>query len=97
MMRAGWYCALAGGILTKGKSDHDLDLVFVPMDTTKEDVFKLYHVLSYFGMQRIISADLMQKAWRKKGSQDCKFVEWWETKDEKRIDVIIPTRSGKLA
>lgn len=29
-MAAGWYVALAGGVLNNGSSDTDLDLVFMP-------------------------------------------------------------------
>lgn len=44
-MQAGYYLALAGGVLNKGKSLNDLDLVAMPM-TEESCIEKLLVVLS---------------------------------------------------
>jgi len=85
----GWHVALAGGVLHKGKSDHDLDLVFFPRDSTNIQLGDLYRGLHYYGLTRTHTEVDMLTHWRSKGSSDFKHVEVWATADDRRVDVII--------
>lgn len=41
----GYHIALAGGVLNKGASNKDLDLIFLPLDTQVERVRSLLNLL----------------------------------------------------
>lgn len=86
---AGWFIALAGGVLNRGSSSHDLDIVAVPMSTARIDVRKLRRALVAFGMVRTRTASQLRQRWRRKGSDDRKLVEVWRYRG-KRVDVIVP-------
>ena len=90
----GWHVALAGGVLNKGSSEHDLDLVFYPHSTTNVNLIKLRDALYALGWIRTHSSDLMINHWITKGSTDRKFVEVYQTPDGRRVDVIIPSLYG---
>lgn len=85
----GWHVALAGGVLQKGHSDHDLDLVFFPRNTSNIQLVDLYRGLGAYGLTRTHTDADMISHWRSKGSSDFKHVEVWTTTDDKRVDVII--------
>lgn len=91
MMLAGWYIALAGGVLNNGKSKHDLDLVLIPMSSERQDLTEAYHVLKAHGMWRRLRVQSLHRFWREKGSDDRKHVEVWATEDDRRVDIIIPS------
>lgn len=95
LMGAGWFVALAGGVLNKGYSEHDLDLVFVPMKTGKTDLVELHRVLSGYLGTRTHEAEQMREHWKAKGSPDGKYVEVWRTDDGKRVDVIVAYPENK--
>lgn len=84
----GWFPALTGGVLRSGKSNHDLDVVFVPHEQPSlESLKEIFREI--FGWSQIRTAEQMQEGWKLKGSKDMKHVEEWRTLDGKRIDVII--------
>jgi hypothetical protein len=87
---ANWYVALGGGVLNRGESSHDLDLVMVPYSTERVELFELYNVFVQLGWERTHDAFMVQRTWRKKNSTDNKHVEVWESHG-RRIDVIIPS------
>lgn len=93
LMAKGWFVALAGGVLTRGWSDHDLDLVAVPMDSTSVNVDAVRDVLARYGYGRTHDANDMRNHWRTKGSTDNKVVEVFSD-GCKRIDVIYTYTGG---
>lgn len=94
MMRRGWFLALTGGVLTRGFSDHDLDLVAVPMKTLHTDLNNLHDCFTTFGMERTHDAETMRERWKSKGSPDGKYVEVYRFGD-KRIDIIVAYPEGR--
>lgn len=78
-----WYVALGGGVLHKGKSQHDLDLIMVPAYGANID--KLYSVLLSQGWRRVRTAEQMRAGW---AVPDTKHVEEWLL-NQKRVDLII--------
>jgi len=95
LMVNGWFVALAGGVLNKGRSEHDLDLVLVPMKTGAASIAQLHMVLDFAGWKRTHEAEQMREHWKSKGSPDGKHVEVYRTYDGKRIDVIVAYPEGK--
>lgn len=93
-MEAGWFIALAGGVLNKGESVHDLDLVAVPMKTGKNHLVDLHNTLTYIGWTRTHEAEQMREHWKSKGSPDGKYVEVYQTDDGRRVDVIVAYLEG---
>lgn len=85
----GWYCALAGSVLFKGHSDHDLDLIFYPHNSTDYKLNYLYQALEEVGLIRWKTKEEVHLEWRiKRKSSDEKHVEIW-MKGARRVDVII--------
>lgn len=84
----GWFVGISGGVLLKGSSVHDLDLLFVPMDNVDKCIACLHKCLVDFSWKIIRTKEEMQEGWRAKGLRDNKHVEHWEF-NNKRIDVII--------
>lgn len=89
LMAAGWFIALAGGVLNKGYSEHDLDLVAVPMKTYNTKLHLLHSTLEDSGLCRRTTWEMMRKAWQNKNNYDGKYVEVYYTADGKRVDIII--------
>lgn len=91
--RAGWHVALGGGVLLRGWSNHDLDLIVYPHSSERANLLKLRKTLQAAGMVRRASAAAVQEEWRKLGSRDCKHVEVWRTADARRVDIIVPSET----
>lgn len=89
LMADGWFLALAGGVLNKGYSEHDLDLVAVPMKSQYAILKHLHFGLAKVGCKRTHDAETMRAHWKAKGSPDDKYVEVYQTPDGKRIDIIV--------
>lgn len=86
-----WNVALGGGVLNKGFSYKDLDLVFYPHESGNEPLDKLHTTFGHFNWTRVKTSAEMLAHWKSKGSKDRKFVEVWKTAEDKRVDVIIPS------
>lgn len=84
----GWHCALTGGVLKKGKSKHDLDIIVYPHDSRLLSLGNLNYGLIKFGLKRFKSTEEMWANWEWKGSTDKKHVEVW-MKNKRRVDIII--------
>lgn len=95
-----WHCALGGGVLYRGTSNHDLDVILIPHSTTEPvinhkihdvywDVSPIYEAMRFFGFERSKTADEMKKHWESKGGGDTKHVEVWLDGDNRRVDLII--------
>lgn len=88
----GWHFALAGGVLMRGESDHDLDVLVYPRcSAIPIDTGKLRACLRALGWTLRGRAEYVIEEWEKKGSIDRKHVDIWATADRKRVDVIVPT------
>ena len=86
---AGFYVGLTGSVLTVGASQHDLDLIVYPAQSTVTTDFSLArYILISEGWEVYIPAERVQYHWRKKGNNDTKEVEVWLTGDNRRVDVF---------
>lgn len=84
---AGFCVALTGGVIREGSSDHDVDVIFYPLQAPTGDVGKLQQSLRDFGMKQRVARSAVTAGWRSKGSLDEKWVEVWDL-DGKRIDTF---------
>lgn len=90
LQHAGWHFALAGGVLFKGRSTHDLDIIAYPHITCAGNRRALRKLLREpFGWYLRMRAWELHRYWRRKGSQDRKHVEVWKTPDGRRVDLFI--------
>lgn len=90
----GWHAALGGGVLARGYSTHDLDLIVYAHTRGRGAVTDVVLSLSDLGWTRTHDAAAMIAHWREQGSCDTKRVESWRTLDGKRVDVIYPAEAG---
>lgn len=86
---AGWHFALAGGVLLRGSSTHDVDIIAFPHVTLAGNRKALRRVLRTCGWYLRMKAWELHKYWRRKGSPDRKHVEVWKTTDGRRVDLMI--------
>lgn len=93
-----WHCSLAGGVLQRGQSNHDLDVILIPHSTNKYfetcgkrfwDLRKIRDAMTSFGYNLYKDANEMRAHWRTKGSEDSKHVEVWLDQYKRRVDLII--------
>lgn len=89
LKKVGYHAAIAGSVITKGESDHDLDLVVYPNDTTMQNRIELRDALNASGLKLKHDLKTVRKSWARKGSHDQKHVEVWEDLDGRRIDVFL--------
>lgn len=87
LARAGFNLALAGSVLTKGASDHDLDLVVFPHDASSVHIEVAKIELTMAGLIPMASRAKVAGIWERKGSTDTKHVERWNYKG-KLIDLF---------
>jgi hypothetical protein len=88
----GWHCALAGGVLRAGASNHDLDVVVFPHKRTanpRPNMRGLRSALRRLGFEMTWSRKEMQANWKKRGIKDRKWVEIWSTADNRRVDIMV--------
>lgn len=83
----GFGVGLTGGILRNGRSDHDIDVIFYPLQAPAGDFAELKGALKVFGMQLYMAREMLHEGWRSRGSQDEKWVEVWKHMG-KRVDVF---------
>ena len=89
----GFHVALAGGVLARGHSKHDLDVVVFPhckrpMSTARSREWAIRQSLRAAGLVRRRTWCQMHAYWRKHGSWDTKHVEVWVL-GARRVDVIM--------
>lgn len=85
---SGFGVGVTGSVLTKGQSQHDLDIIVYPLQSTAStDIAKAKLALVEAGMACHLGADVLKRVWRKKGSLDEKEVEVWRF-GKKRVDVF---------
>lgn len=87
LMPVGFYVGLTGGVLVKGQSSHDLDIIIYPASSKTHDHAALLAALEKFGMKLKFDRDVVVRRWRKLGSDDEKHIEVWEYRG-KRVDVF---------
>lgn len=85
--KIGFHVGLRGGVLMRGKSDHDLDLIIYPHDSTVCRAKLLYDELRVMGLDRQKTVAECHAGWRLRGSSDKKNVEIWTT-GERVIDIF---------
>lgn len=91
---AGFFVGLAGGVLMRGYSSKDLDVLVVPMTSAKVDLGALRLALARFEMKLRFDHLYVQRQWRKRqvDNQDAKHVEVWDAPPRygrRRVDLII--------
>ena len=84
-----WHVALAGSVLHKGKSDHDIDVVAFPRSKPDADIQRLRMALKSLGWKCTFTADDVLAGWRVRGSRDTKHVEVWRDALGRRMDVFV--------
>ncbi|MGN6108955.1 MAG: hypothetical protein ACTHU0_27865 [Kofleriaceae bacterium] len=85
----GWHCCLTGGVLVKGQSDHDLDVVVFPAKAQYHDLDKLYEGLELAGLRRCLTTAQVRESWETRHDVvDRKHVEVWRH-GTKRVDIIV--------
>lgn len=89
-LRPRYHCALTGGVLFKGESSHDLDIVIFPDQSQHFDIVEVHRALEKATLELRVSREIVVKDWRRRGIADDKWVEVWVTEDGRRVDVIIP-------
>lgn len=88
-----YHVALGGGVLLRGKSTHDLDVLVYPHHSSHFDIAEIRQLLKAAGCTVLATRRSIQRIWRAKGSTDQKWVEaWWF--DGKRVDIIMPSKVG---
>lgn len=88
----GWHFALTGGVLLRGSSEHDLDVVVYPeVSGDGIDATALRAALRGLGWTLYESASVLAARWRANGRRDRKHVDVWATDTGRRVDMIIPT------
>lgn len=93
--KVGWHVGLAGGVLRRGRSSKDVDMLVFPHHApiVDGDLKRLWKALRAVGMTRYRSVYQMHRFWEAKAehgqSADAKFVEVWQTAEGKRVDVIV--------
>jgi hypothetical protein len=86
-----YHAALGGGVLHRGSSDHDLDIVILPHHANHLDVGEIHKVLQAH-LRLVVTRDKVLEDWRRRGITDTKYVEVWvdDSNDEsRRVDIII--------
>lgn len=88
LLTRGFAVGLTGSVLTKGQSEHDLDIVLYPLQFTAETNWEAAReALTNAGFVCHLPVDVVQSAWRRKGSLDEKRVEVWLF-NKRRVDVF---------
>jgi hypothetical protein len=88
LMSQGFAVGLTGSVLTKGSSQHDLDIIIYPMRSTIRTHWEEARLaLMGAGFSCLIPADEVRRAWSRKGSDDQKNVEVWLF-NKRRVDVF---------
>lgn len=89
LTHSGWHVALGGGVLHKGDSKKDLDLVVYPHSTaTPHTMLSVQLAMEALGFRRVSSADATRDIWRDLGSKDEKTVEVFRDKHRRRVDMF---------
>lgn len=86
-----YHVAITGGVLFRGYSDQDLDLLIYPHTTASEQI-PLRHLLERFGLKRRLDCEFIHREWRRNGSEDTKYIEVYYY-GRKRIDIFQPWRA----
>lgn len=85
---AGYHVGIVGGVLHRGASVNDLDVVVYPRDTTRRNTGRARRVLERLGMVCQSSVRDTWTRWALHGSADRKCVDVWSTLDGRRVDVF---------
>lgn len=90
LQREGYAAALGGGVLNRGVSENDLDLIIYPLDTMKQDRERVNSVLEQHGLTLKVPLHKVRYHWVYRfKSHDQKHVEKWETSEGKKVDVFL--------
>jgi hypothetical protein len=74
----GYHSGILGSVILRGQSENDLDVVLYPhRKSARDDRDRVRVVFEGSGMKMIADAVDVRRAWRKKGSDDTKYVEKW--------------------
>lgn len=85
---AGFSVGLTGSLIRQECSQHDVDLIVYPFQSSQNtDFSRAKATLEKFGMKPVYNREQVTAHWRKKGSLDEKWVEIWDF-NGKRVDVF---------
>lgn len=84
----GYHVGLTGGVLLRGESKKDLDVLIYPRCThDSPDIEAVKRTFTNFGMEPYFDRAFITERWRAAGSLDEKHVEGW-TYAGKRVDIF---------
>lgn len=83
----GYLPALTGGVIVRGHSSHDVDLVIYPWSSARQDRAALFAALAGAGLELVVDRETVHESWRGRGLEDRKdvTVHLWQGK---RVDII---------
>lgn len=90
-LKPHYHVALAGGVLLRGESDHDLDVIVFPHKAHHFDLQEIHDALRGH-LHLVFTRERLAAMWRERGIKDTKHVEVWSDasgRHPKRVDVII--------
>lgn len=93
-LKPHYHVALAGSLLHRGFSNHDIDVMIFPHRTNHNNLEEVQGLLgSVPDMRPWIPVEAVHRQWRKLGSDDTKHVEVWRY-NGRRVDVFLPYATG---
>lgn len=84
------YCVgLTGGVLYRGRSRHDLDVIVFPSKSDHWKPAEVQILLVSAGLWLVRTREEVRREWGQRyKSNDRKHVEIWQTSEGKRVDVF---------
>lgn len=89
LRQVGYFAALTGGVLIRGWSRHDLDVIVTPLKKSRQPRRMMRQALTDAGLRLVISRPEVVRSWRERGIRDTKWVEIWYTSDHRRVDIML--------
>ena len=94
MAPSGFHAALGGGVMKRGRSSKDLDVIVYPNCVSPSFDWSLHwavisEILEEDGWIRFRDVHQMHRHWRSIGSDDQKHVEVWQDPKGRRVDLIV--------
>lgn len=83
------HVALAGGVMKRGRSAHDLDVIVYPRNSENGlSLLRLHKVMKQIGCISHATTDMIRADWKRRGITDRKHVEVWRYRG-RRVDLIV--------
>lgn len=87
-LRPHYFCGLTGSVLYAGESNHDVDVLVMPMQSQHFDRGEIAECLKKAELSQAVQREQVIKVWRERGILDEKWVEVWYY-GKKRVDIML--------